>query len=123
MTRVVASSSRRQIFSASETVTDILLAPAARAEFVVTGPQRGQAASLITLNIDTGPDGDVDPTRTIAVIKTDAPTQLPVIPAVTKTILASMPASQQLANLTPTAHRTLPGAKRAHGVSLPPAQL
>jgi FtsP/CotA-like multicopper oxidase with cupredoxin domain len=91
----------------SETVTDILLAPAARAEFVVTAPQRGQTASLITLNIDTGPDGDVDPARTIATIKTDNPTPLPVVPAVNRSVAASLAAPQQLANQKPTVHRTL----------------
>jgi len=90
-----------------ETVTDILLAPASRAEFVVTAPRFGQTASLVTLNIDTGPDGDVDPTRTIAMIKTDNPTRLPAIPGVNKWVSASIPASQQLANQTPTIHRTL----------------
>jgi FtsP/CotA-like multicopper oxidase with cupredoxin domain len=49
--------------------TDILLAPAARAEFIVTGPSTSvQNATLMTLNIDTGPDGDNDPTRPIATI-------------------------------------------------------
>jgi FtsP/CotA-like multicopper oxidase with cupredoxin domain len=49
--------------------TDILLAPAARAEFIVTGPSASvQNATLMTLNIDTGPDGDNDPARPIAAI-------------------------------------------------------
>jgi FtsP/CotA-like multicopper oxidase with cupredoxin domain len=49
--------------------TDILLAPAARAEFIVTGPSASvHSATLMTLNIDTGPDGDNDPTRPIAAI-------------------------------------------------------
>lgn len=53
----------------SITGTDILLAPAARAEFIVIGPGPGvQNAALMTLNVDTGPDGDNDPTRTIAAI-------------------------------------------------------
>jgi FtsP/CotA-like multicopper oxidase with cupredoxin domain len=50
--------------------TDILLAPAARAEFIVTGPSTDvQNATLMTLNIDTGPDGDNDPARPIAAIQ------------------------------------------------------
>jgi FtsP/CotA-like multicopper oxidase with cupredoxin domain len=50
--------------------SDILLAPGARAEFIVTGPSASvKNASLLTLNIDTGPDGDDDPQRTIAAIK------------------------------------------------------
>jgi FtsP/CotA-like multicopper oxidase with cupredoxin domain len=104
---VAINSQDGQQQGSTETVTDILLAPAARAEFIVTGPQRGENASLITLNINTGPDGDVDPTRTIATIKTDNPTQLPVIPAVNKSMPQSMPASQELANQQPTVHRTL----------------
>jgi FtsP/CotA-like multicopper oxidase with cupredoxin domain len=104
---VAINSQNRRQQGSPETVTDILLAPAARAEFIVTGPQSGQKASFATLNIDTGPDGDVDPTRTIATIKTDAPTTPPVIPPVTQSIPTSIPAAQRLANLTPTVHRTL----------------
>ena len=88
-------------------MTDILLAPAARAEFIVTAPSRGEHASLVTLNIDTGPIGDVDPTRTIATIKTDNPTQLPKVPAVAKQMPNAMDAAQQLGNQQPTVHRTL----------------
>ena len=58
------------------TQTDILLAPAARAEFIVTGPALTvQKATFLTLKIDTGPDGDNDPQRPIGIIKasTDAP--------------------------------------------------
>jgi len=58
------------------TETDILLAPAARAEFIVTGPSSNiKNATLMSLNIDTGPDGDNDPTRPIANVKVcaDAP--------------------------------------------------
>ena len=56
--------------------TEILLAPAARAEFIVTGPSASvKSASLMTLNVDTGPDGDNDPTRPIAAVRVsdDAP--------------------------------------------------
>jgi FtsP/CotA-like multicopper oxidase with cupredoxin domain len=53
------------------TKTDILIPPAGRAEFIVTGPEKGvQNAILLTQNIDTGPDGDDDPTRPIASIQT-----------------------------------------------------
>jgi FtsP/CotA-like multicopper oxidase with cupredoxin domain len=50
----------------SESETSILLPPGARAEFVVTTPNVGDRAQLITQNWDTGPDGDFDPTRSIA---------------------------------------------------------
>jgi len=52
----------------SESETSILLPPGVRAEFVVTTPQLGDQAQLTTENWDTGPDGDFDPTRTIASI-------------------------------------------------------
>jgi FtsP/CotA-like multicopper oxidase with cupredoxin domain len=59
----IASGSSGQL---SESETSILLPPGARAEFVVTTPSVGATAQLITQNWDTGPDGDFDPTRTIA---------------------------------------------------------
>ncbi len=51
-------------------MTDILLAPAARAEFIVTGPSSTvKNATLLTLNVDTGPIGDNDPQRPLATIE------------------------------------------------------
>ena len=46
--------------------TSILLPPGSRAEFVVTTPAIGDQAQLVTEYWNTGPDGDYDPTRTIA---------------------------------------------------------
>ncbi|HEY6321552.1 MAG TPA: multicopper oxidase domain-containing protein, partial [Thermoanaerobaculia bacterium] len=55
----------------SFTATDILLATAARAEFIVTAPGPGvKNATFLTLNIDTGPIGDDDPQRPIGTITT-----------------------------------------------------
>ncbi|MGH6852192.1 MAG: multicopper oxidase domain-containing protein, partial [Methylocella sp.] len=64
-------------------------------------------ASLTTLNIDTGPDGDNDPQRTLAAIrKSNTPVpHLPVIP-----VASGPPSSQRsevLATAEVTAHRTL----------------
>src|SRR6202034_617775 len=50
----------------SESETSILLPPGARAEFVVTTPKVTDQAQLTTQYWNTGPDGDFDPTRTIA---------------------------------------------------------
>ena len=53
------------------TETAILLSPAARAEFIVTGPSKTvKNATLLTLNVDTGPDGDIDPQRPLARVQT-----------------------------------------------------
>jgi FtsP/CotA-like multicopper oxidase with cupredoxin domain len=46
--------------------TSIVMPPGSRAEFVVTTPKVGDQAQLTTQYWNTGPDGDFDPTRTIA---------------------------------------------------------
>ena len=51
-----------------ESETSILMPPGSRAEFVVTTPNVGGKAQLTTLYWNTGPDGDYDPTRTLATI-------------------------------------------------------
>ena len=49
------------------TVTDLRLPPAARMEFIVTGPPPNvKSAQFMTLKINTGPDGDNDTQRVIA---------------------------------------------------------
>jgi FtsP/CotA-like multicopper oxidase with cupredoxin domain len=50
----------------------ILLPPAGRAEFIITGPAAGINAKLVTRSVDTGPVGDNDPVRPLAEIKVDA---------------------------------------------------
>jgi len=48
-------------------VTDhLLLAPAGRVEAIVTGPAAGSHAKLLTLCVDTGPDGDPNPEMVLA---------------------------------------------------------
>lgn len=46
----------------------IFIPPGGRAEYVVEGPAAGTPATLVTRTIDTGPDGDNDPVRTLATI-------------------------------------------------------
>jgi FtsP/CotA-like multicopper oxidase with cupredoxin domain len=90
------------------TETDILLAPAARVEFIVTGPDvTVQNATLLTLSVDTGPDGDNDPQRPIAAIQasSDAPE-----PSLTVSAATGIPNRQRFAGLADagvTARRTL----------------
>jgi FtsP/CotA-like multicopper oxidase with cupredoxin domain len=48
--------------------TSILMGPGSRAEFVVTTPNLGVQGQLVTQYWNTGPDGDYDPTRTIATV-------------------------------------------------------
>jgi FtsP/CotA-like multicopper oxidase with cupredoxin domain len=63
--------------------SSVLLPPGSRAEIVVTTPAVGQSAQLVTNYVNTGPDGDYDPTRPIAniVASTSAP-PLPVLQAI-----------------------------------------
>src|SRR5207302_4471134 len=46
--------------------TDVLLPPSARAEFLITTPNVGDHAQLLTKKWDTGPDGENDPKRPLA---------------------------------------------------------
>ena len=66
------------------TQTDIMLAPASRAEFIVTGPSADvKSASLVTLKVDAGVFDNNTPERPLATIETTAtPPALPVIPPV-----------------------------------------
>lgn len=89
------------------TQTDILLPPAGRAEFILDGPStKIKNAVFQTLNVDTGPDGDSDPQRPLAIIQaTPSASQLPLARE------SSGPAGRQrfegLANAAPTADRQL----------------
>jgi FtsP/CotA-like multicopper oxidase with cupredoxin domain len=102
----IASGSSGQT-SASE--TSILLGPGARAEVVVTTPQVGAQAQLTTQYWNTGPDGDFDPTRTIANIVSQtgiensvANKQLP-----SRAVKAKVTRFANLAAATPAAQRNL----------------
>ncbi len=90
------------------TQTDILVPPAGRAEFIVTGPtNKVMNATLMTLNIDTGPDGDNDPTRPLLAIQ--ASKQAPALPVTIPTTFAR-PNRQRfegLADAQPTTTRNL----------------
>ena len=87
---------------------DILLPPAGRAEFIVTGPSlKVKSAVLSTLNIDTGPDGDNDPTRPLVTIKASA--SAPEAPEIVSHT-SSLPPPERFAGLSemmPTVHRKL----------------
>jgi len=91
------------------TQTDILIPPAGRAEFIVTAPSASVKKAIFqTLNIDTGPAGDDDPTRPLAVIQTSsAPVSLPVTETASATASIAGNRFAGLATATATAKRTL----------------
>ena len=87
----------------------VLLPPAGRAEFVVAAPgPKVKSAQLVTLNVDTGPDGDNDPSRPLAVIVPAANNALPalVLPA-SDGVPVALPRFAGLRAAVPTAHRKL----------------
>jgi Multicopper oxidase/Bacterial Ig-like domain (group 3) len=90
----------------ASSMTTIQMGPGARAEFVVTTPNVGDTAQLVTQYQNTGPDGDFDPTRPIANVVSQsgatAPAQMPAVNGSTSTTL-----NNSLANLVPAAHRNL----------------
>jgi FtsP/CotA-like multicopper oxidase with cupredoxin domain len=89
------------------TQTHVLIPPAGRAEFIVTGPSAAvRNAVLKTLNIDTGPAGDNDPERTVAVLqKTTGAPAVPTTESATGPFTGAKFAG--LAAATPTAQRKL----------------
>jgi FtsP/CotA-like multicopper oxidase with cupredoxin domain len=66
---------------ATRITNHLLLAPAGRLEAIVTGPARGGRASLRTLCVDAGPDGDPHPGMVLADIMQPAPHQTSSSPA------------------------------------------
>ncbi len=90
----------------ASSMTTIQMGPGARAEFVVTTPNVGDTAQLVTQYQNTGPDGDYDPTRPIANVVSQnnapAPARMPSVDGSVSTAL-----NNSLANLTPVAHRNL----------------
>ncbi|MGH6878351.1 MAG: multicopper oxidase family protein [Rhizomicrobium sp.] len=90
------------------TQTDILIPPAGRAEFIVTGPAASvKEAMLMTTRIDTGPLGDIDPARPLAAIEQSR--QMKEIPPRIFPV-ADAPDGQRFAGLSDamvTAHRHL----------------
>jgi FtsP/CotA-like multicopper oxidase with cupredoxin domain len=95
----------------SESETSLLLPPGARAEFVLTTPNVGDQAQLVTQYWNTGPDGDFDPTRPIANIVAQSGQ-----PTTAQTATLRLPSTSHaqkvtrfadLAAQTPVAQRTL----------------
>ena len=91
----------------------LLIPPAGRAEFIVTGPSaRVKVARLMTLNIETGPLGDNDPERPVAAITT-SPSSTGALASALLTTPAPdgapvvQPRFAGLRTATPVTHRTI----------------
>lgn len=92
----------------------LLIPPAGRAEFIVTGPAaKVKVARLVTLNVETGPLGDNDPERPLMAITTtpsittsSAAASLVTTPSVDGAPVAA-PRFAGLRSAAPTVHRTI----------------
>jgi FtsP/CotA-like multicopper oxidase with cupredoxin domain len=101
--------------------TTIDLAPAARAEFIVTGPPAGTTASFVTAGFDTGPIGNTNAFQLLADV---VPTANPMPAAAVSTIpTAPLPPVAQrfsgLAAMKPTTQRKLYFSEAAQGTNPP----
>lgn len=80
--------------------------PGGRIEFVVKGPAEGVQALLVTRTVDTGPDGENDPERPLAMIVDEPnapePSHMPASPAE-----AMAPTSRWLGDVKPVRERKL----------------
>lgn len=101
----IASGSSGQL---SESETSIVMPPGSRAEFVVTTPKAGDPAQLTTQYWNTGPDGDFDPTRTIATIVSQNGIEGSAAKNLSlRAVKSKMTRFAALAAATPVAHRNL----------------
>jgi FtsP/CotA-like multicopper oxidase with cupredoxin domain len=101
--------------------TSIILPPAGRAEFIVTGPPAGQAASFQHTGFDTGPIGNPNPPFELASIQaTTSAKEPPALPAAPKKPGAAPP--QRFAGLLgirPTASRRMYFSEATNGTNGP----
>jgi FtsP/CotA-like multicopper oxidase with cupredoxin domain len=91
--------------------THFLLPPGSRVQAIVSAPPSSvRLAQLMTLAIDTGPDGDNDPQRPLATVRTGASVRAsnvltPSVAAATQTVNAGRSASLKQATIA--VHRTV----------------
>jgi FtsP/CotA-like multicopper oxidase with cupredoxin domain len=86
-------------------ISHILLAPGARAEFLVSTPPLGVFAQLVSLKYDTGPDGETSPYRVIANIRGSA--SAPRAPSTMPASAATPQSFTGLEAVTPAQQRKL----------------
>jgi FtsP/CotA-like multicopper oxidase with cupredoxin domain len=89
-------------------VKHILIPPAGRAEFIMTGPSlKVRSAKLVTNSVDTGPDGDNDPARPIATLKASANAPEPALRLTTTRFQAAKQRFEGLKTAAVTTQRKL----------------
>lgn len=100
-------------------VTSINVPPAGRAEFIVTGPALGTAATFVTNTFNTGPVGNANNSQVLAsVVATTTAAQQPSVVPVTPTPAVTQRFSG-LASIKPTTTRKLYFSEAALGTNPP----
>jgi FtsP/CotA-like multicopper oxidase with cupredoxin domain len=107
--------------TAPYSTTSIVLPPAGRAEFIMTGPAAGQPASFWQSGFVTGPIGNLNGAQQLAVIQATASAkEPPAIPAAPVKPVAPGPQRfAGLAGLTPTTKRKIYFAEATNGTNGP----
>jgi FtsP/CotA-like multicopper oxidase with cupredoxin domain len=87
--------------------THLAVPPGARVEFIVQGPPAGVTGLLVTRTVDTGPGGENDPNRALALIAADeaAPEPRSTLPASAQPLPA--PTTAWLGDVAPVRTRRL----------------
>jgi FtsP/CotA-like multicopper oxidase with cupredoxin domain len=92
---------------ASARVSHMVIPPGGRAEFVLNGPPAGVDATLVTRGVDTGPMGENDPRRALAVLQVaaDAPMPRSALTANPRALVTRQ--EERLGSEIPAEHRKL----------------
>jgi FtsP/CotA-like multicopper oxidase with cupredoxin domain len=87
--------------------TNLGVPPGARVEFIVTGPPEGQTGLLVTRTVDTGPGGENDPNRALAIIVSSPKAPEPASRLQSYPAPLPPPVQTWLGNVAPTRVRRL----------------
>jgi FtsP/CotA-like multicopper oxidase with cupredoxin domain len=88
-------------------VSHAVVPPGGRIEFVLNGPPVGVDASLVTRGVDTGPQGENDPRRALAIIQVAADAPQPQSRLAANPHPRSAPTKEWLGNAKPVRERKL----------------
>lgn len=105
----------------SYSTTSIVLPPAGRAEFIMTGPAAGQSAGFYQTGFDTGPIGNPNAAAELASIQaTSAAVEPPRMPAAPAQLVPAGPKRfAGLPGTTPNTQRTIYFAEATNGTNGP----
>ncbi len=92
----------------------VLLPPAGRVGMIVSGPPAGAPASFVTRTVDTGPAGENDPTRPLAVIVGEADAPEPRVQLAFDPVPLPRPTAAWLGSVKPARTRTLYFTEQPH---------